>query len=64
MSEVALSAYRGLAVGLYYSLYSVGAIVIASVLLGAPHIPGDWSWRMPMVFQLGPPAILALLSTL
>ncbi|KPM44497.1 hypothetical protein AK830_g2060 [Neonectria ditissima] len=61
MSEVAPSAYRGLAVGLYCSIYSVGAIVIAVVLLGGSYIAGDWSWRMPMLFQLAPPVLVALL---
>ncbi|KAL6410933.1 hypothetical protein AUP68_07365 [Ilyonectria robusta] len=61
MSEVAPSAYRGLAVGLYCSLYSIGAIVIAVVLLGGSYMSGDWSWRMPMIFQIGPPLIVAAL---
>ncbi|KAH7176950.1 general substrate transporter [Dactylonectria macrodidyma] len=61
MSEVAPSAYRGLAVGLYCSLYSIGAIIIAVVLLGGSYLSGDWSWRMPMIFQLGPPVIVAAL---
>ncbi|KAK7420337.1 hypothetical protein QQX98_002760 [Neonectria punicea] len=61
MSEIAPSAYRGLAVGLYCSIYSIGAIVIAVVLLGGSYIAGDWSWRMPMLFQLAPPVLVALL---
>lgn len=61
MSEVAPTAYRGLAVGLYCSLYSVGAIIIAVVLFGGSYMTGDWSWRMPMIFQLVPPVIVALM---
>lgn len=61
MSEVAPASYRGLAVGLYCSCYSIGAIVISCVLFGGSYIEGDWSWRMPMVLQIGPPLAVALL---
>ena len=61
MSEVAPSCYRGLAVGLYCSCYSIGSIVIACVVLGGSYIDGNWSWRLPMVVQIAPPLIVALL---
>lgn len=61
MSEVSPSARRGLAVGLYCSCYSIGSIIIACVLLGGSYMQGDWTWRMPMIFQLAPPVIVAAL---
>ncbi|EEU35516.1 uncharacterized protein NECHADRAFT_55554 [Fusarium vanettenii 77-13-4] len=61
MSEVAPSAHRGLAVGLYCSCYSIGSIVIACVLLGGSYMEGNWTWRMPMLFQLAPPVIVSAL---
>ncbi|KAM6529281.1 hypothetical protein FALCPG4_007428 [Fusarium falciforme] len=61
MSEVAPSAHRGLAVGLYCSCYSIGSIVIACVLLGGSYIEGNWTWRMPMLFQLALPVIVSIL---
>lgn len=61
MSEVSPSAHRGLAVGLYCSCYSIGSIVIACVLLGGSYMQDDWTWRMPMIFQLAPPVIVAAL---
>lgn len=61
MSEVAPSSHRGLAVGLYCSCYGVGSILIAIVMLGGSYMHGDWTWRMPMVFQLAPPLIVCCL---
>jgi hypothetical protein len=61
MSEVAPSSHRGLAVGLYCSCYGVGSILIAVVMLGGSYMHGDWTWRMPMVFQLAPPVIVCCL---
>lgn len=61
MSEVAPSCYRGLAVGLYCSCYSVGSIIIACVVLGGSYMSGNWSWRLPMVIQIAPPLLVALL---
>ncbi|KAJ4322148.1 hypothetical protein N0V84_004983 [Fusarium piperis] len=61
MSEVAPSSRRGLAVGLYCSCYGVGSIVIACVILGGSYMTGNWTWRMPMVFQVVPPVIVACL---
>lgn len=58
MAEVSPSCYRGLAVGIYCSCYYLGAIVIAGVLLGASYMEGDWSFRMPLVFQIGPPVLV------
>lgn len=61
MSEIAPSARRGLAVGLYCSCYSIGSIIIACVLLGGSYMEGNWTWRMPMIFQLAAPAIVTVL---
>lgn len=61
MSEVSPSSHRGLAVGLYCSCYSIGSIIIACVLLGGSYMEGNWTWRMPMLFQLAPPVIVACL---
>ncbi|TVY26879.1 Lactose permease [Lachnellula hyalina] len=61
MSEIAPSASRGLAIGLYCASYSIGAIVIAVVLLGGSYMDNNWSWRLPMLFQIGAPLIVATL---
>lgn len=61
MSEIAPSCYRGLAVGLYCSCYSIGSIIIACIVLGSSYMDGNWSWRLPMVIQIAPPLIVALL---
>ncbi|KFZ00549.1 hypothetical protein V500_01028 [Pseudogymnoascus sp. VKM F-4518 (FW-2643)] len=58
MSEIAPSSRRGLAIGLYCACYSIGAIVIAVVLLGGSYIEGNWSWRLPMIFQIAIPLIV------
>ncbi|KAH6661705.1 general substrate transporter [Halenospora varia] len=61
MSEIAPSSRRGLAIGLYCASYSIGAIVIAVVLLGGSYMEDNWSWRLPMLFQIGAPFIVACL---
>lgn len=61
MSEVSPARYRGLAVGLTCSCYSIGSIIIAGVLLGGSYMPGNWSWRMPITFQIGPPVLCLIL---
>lgn len=62
MSEVSPAHYRGLAVGLTCSCYSIGSIIIiAGVLLGGSYMTGNWSWRMPITFQIGPPALCLIL---
>lgn len=61
MCELAPASHRGMAVGLFCSCYSIGAIVIACVLLGGSYMEGDWSWRLPMIVQIVPPLIVALL---
>jgi MFS family permease len=61
MVELAPPSHRGMAVGLFCSCYSIGAIAMACVLLGGSYMVGDWSWRMPMIVQIGPPLMVALL---
>ncbi|KFZ15540.1 hypothetical protein V501_02671 [Pseudogymnoascus sp. VKM F-4519 (FW-2642)] len=61
MVELAPTSHRGMAVGLFCSCYSIGAIAMACVILGGSYLEGDWSWRMPMTVQIGPPILVALL---
>lgn len=61
MSEIAPSSRRGLAIGLYCSCYSIGSIIIACVLLGGSYLEGNWSWRLPMIFQIAIPLLVVCL---
>ncbi|KAH7127480.1 general substrate transporter [Dactylonectria macrodidyma] len=61
MAEIAPSCFRGLAVGIYCSCYYLGAIIIAGVLLGSSYMDSVWSFRLPLTFQIGPPAIVTVL---
>ncbi|KAF5640385.1 MFS sugar transporter transporter [Fusarium sp. NRRL 25303] len=61
MSEVAPACYRGLAVGLYCSCYSIGSIVIACIVLGGSYMENNWSWRLPLIIQIVPPLVVAVL---
>lgn len=54
MNEIAPPVYRAMIVGLYVSGYYVGGIVISCALLGGPYLPGNWSWRMPVLLQIVP----------
>lgn len=58
MTEVAPACYRGLAVGLYCSCYQIGSIMISALIFGSSYINGLWSFRLPLVFQIGPAALV------
>ena len=53
-NEIAPPVYRAMIVGLYVSGYYVGGIVISCAPLGGSYLPGNWSWRMPVLFQIVP----------
>ena len=61
MTEIAPSCYRGMVVGLFAGCNSFGAILIAGALLGGSYLPGNWSWRMPILLQLGPSTLVCVL---
>ncbi|KAL2843375.1 general substrate transporter [Aspergillus pseudoustus] len=61
MAEVSPSVYRGLAVGMYCSCYQIGAIMIAALVFGTSYIDSDAQFRIPMIFQVGPPLLVAAL---
>lgn len=61
MSEIAPPCYRAMLVGLYVSGYYIGGIAIACALLGGSYLPGNWSWRMPILLQIGPSLLVILL---
>ncbi|KAL3452734.1 hypothetical protein BJX65DRAFT_302643 [Aspergillus insuetus] len=61
MAEIAPSVYRGLAVGMYCSCYQIGAIMIAALVFGTSYIDSDAQFRIPMIFQVGPPLLVAAL---
>lgn len=58
ISEISPAAYRGMIMGFYAACYSVGAVIIACALLGAAYMEGEWSWRMPLALQIGPPLLV------
>lgn len=59
MAEVAPSVYRGLAVGMYCSFYQIGAIMMAAIAFGCTYIDSNWQFRVPMIFQVGPPILVS-----
>lgn len=61
MNEIAPPVYRAMIVGLYVSGYYVGGIVISCALLGGSYLPGNWSWRMPVLLQIVPSLLVVLL---
>ena len=61
MSEIAPACWRGLIVGLSSSGGPIGGIVISVILLGSAYIDSDWSWRLPLLVQIGAPLIVCVL---
>ncbi|KFY49222.1 hypothetical protein V496_10165 [Pseudogymnoascus sp. VKM F-4515 (FW-2607)] len=57
--EVSPPSMRGLFGGLYYSFgYCAGALVASWTCYGTGKMSGDWSWRIPVVIQAFPAAII------
>ncbi|KAK6213255.1 hexose transporter [Colletotrichum tabaci] len=56
LTELAHPRQRSFLVSGYGSLFFVGSLVVAWVSFGTLHIPTQWSWRIPTLLQLLPPA--------
>lgn len=61
MTEIAPSCYRGMMVGAFAGMNTFGAVAIACALLGGSYLPGEWSWRMPIMLQLLPSTLVCVL---
>lgn len=61
ISEISPIANRGMIMGFCASCYSIGSVIIACALLGAAYMEGEWSWRMPLALQIGPPLLVIAL---
>ncbi|KAF4869154.1 Lactose permease [Colletotrichum siamense] len=57
LTELAHPRQRSFLVGGYASLFFVGSVVVAWVSFGSLHISSQWSWRIPTMLQLLPPAL-------
>ncbi|KAL0944796.1 hexose transporter [Colletotrichum truncatum] len=61
LTELAHPRQRSFMVSGYGSLFFVGSLVVAWIAFGSLHIPSQWSWRIPTILQLFPPATQLLL---
>ena len=58
--EVAPPQWRGRLTSLYNTGWNGGAIPGAAITLGTSKIASDWSWRIPLILQAFPAAIVVL----
>ena len=64
MTEIAPASRRGFVVGMFAACNNVGGIVISCTLLAGSYLPGNWSWRMPVMLQLLPSTLVVVLTYL
>ncbi|KAF9873149.1 hypothetical protein CkaCkLH20_09312 [Colletotrichum karsti] len=57
LTEIAHPRQRSLLVAGYGSLFFVGSIVVAWVSFDSLYTPTEWSWRIPTLLQIIPPAL-------
>lgn len=58
--EVAPPQWRGRLTSLYNTGWNGGAIPGAAITLGTSRITSDWSWRIPLILQAFPAAIVVV----
>jgi len=51
MAEIAPVHLRGRLVGIFGACFQVGALAMNGAMLGLIHLPGNWSWRSPLLIQ-------------
>jgi MFS family permease len=60
VAESAPPQWRGPATYLFNSLYLPGAILSSGIAAGTGHMHSNWSWRIPVIVQIVPSAIVVL----
>ncbi|KAF5700530.1 hexose transporter [Fusarium mundagurra] len=51
LAETLPPSIRGLGLSITFSVYYVGALVSAGITYRTAEIPGEWSWRLPILLQ-------------
>ena len=60
VAESSPPQWRGPTTYLFNSLYLPGAILSSGIATGTGHMQSDWSWRIPVIIQAVPSAIVVL----
>jgi MFS family permease len=65
IAELAYPTHRGKYTSAFWTMYYLGAILAAWTTFGTQNRPGNWSWRIPTILQVGYPCVqLAFFWTL
>ncbi|CVL08657.1 related to hexose transporter protein [Fusarium proliferatum] len=51
LAETLPPKIRGLGLSITFSVYYVGALISAGITYRTAEIPGEWSWRLPILLQ-------------
>ncbi|KAF5671464.1 transcriptional regulatory [Fusarium circinatum] len=51
LAETLPPKIRGLGLSITFSVYYVGALISAGIAYRTAEIPGEWSWRLPILLQ-------------
>ncbi|KAH7131286.1 general substrate transporter [Dactylonectria macrodidyma] len=57
LAELSYPTHRGKITALYHCFYFVGSIAAAWITFGTLKMSGDWSWRIPTLFQGAAPLL-------
>ncbi len=57
IAEISPPNYRGGLVGIYFTMYNLGAIIASIITYGTGMMNSNWSWRLPALLQCIPSII-------
>ncbi len=57
IAEIVPANFRGSLVGIYFTMFNLGAIIASIVTYGTGMLDSNWSWRLPALLQCIPSII-------
>lgn len=60
IAEIAPTHLRGRLVGIFGACFQVGSIVMNGAMMAISTVPGNWSWRLPLLLEAFFPAIVCI----
>lgn len=57
LGELLPAVTRGRVLGIFFSCFYVGSLLVSIINYGSQNIPSTWAWRLPSLLQLIPSAV-------
>lgn len=61
IAEIVPANFRGILVGIYFTMFNAGAIVASAITYGTGQMTTTWAWRVPAIIQAVPSVISILI---